>query len=69
MTQTDSVPEPSSPRLDRAVLDQLADVHGIDQLRPSPDGPGVKISDETVAKLPRALNVNIFRRAQIKASR
>lgn len=59
MTQTDSVPEPSSTILDRAVLDKLADVHGIDPLRPSQDGSAVEISDETVAKLLRALNVNI----------
>ncbi|MGI2034197.1 4-alpha-glucanotransferase [Rhizobium panacihumi] len=59
MTQTDKVPDPSSPVLDRAVLDQLADEHGIDPLRPLPDGSEVKISQETVAKLLRALNVDM----------
>lgn len=59
MTETNSASEPSSPGLDGNVVDRLADEHGIDPKRPTPDGTTVEISQETKAKLLRALNANI----------
>lgn len=59
MTQTYSTPERSPPDPERNVLDQLADAHGIDPVRPVPDGPPVQISQETKAKLLCAMDVDI----------
>ncbi|AYD05168.1 4-alpha-glucanotransferase (plasmid) [Neorhizobium sp. NCHU2750] len=59
MTQTKIAPDISSSVPDRDVLDRLAEAHGIDPARPTPDGPAVTISQETKAKLLRALNVDI----------
>ena len=42
---------------ERSALDQLALEHGIDLIRPTPDGQTVEISDETKRKLLGALNV------------
>jgi len=59
MTQTNNVHEPSSPVQDRGAFDELAKAYGIDPMRPTPDGRAVKISQETRAKLLRALNVDM----------
>jgi len=59
MIQTNSPHEPSSPDLDNDVVDRLADKHGIDPKRPTPEGTTLEISQETKVKLLRALNVEI----------
>lgn len=59
MTTTNGTPEPSSPCLDRNVVDRLAEEYGIDPMRPTPDGTTVKISSETKVKLLHALSLDI----------
>jgi 4-alpha-glucanotransferase len=59
MIHTNSPHEPSSPDLDSNVVDRLADEHGIDPKRPTPEGTTLEISQETKVKLLRALNVEI----------
>lgn len=59
MTQMNSVPDLSSPILGWNDLDYLVEAHGIDPMRPTPDGPDIAISQVTKAKLLHALNVDI----------
>ncbi len=59
MMLTNTTPDPSSTGRDKNVVDRLADMHGIDPKRPTPDGKTVEVSHKTKTKLLRALNVDV----------
>lgn len=59
MIPANNTPIPSPLGRDTDAIDQLADQHGIDPVRPTPGGATVEISQETKERLLRALGVDI----------